>query len=359
MKIVVLANYDIGLYQFRKELLEKLLKENEVYILLPYGELVEPLKDMGCKFINTDVDRRGINPFTDSKLMVSYLKFFKKLSPDLVITYTIKPNIYGGMMCRLLHIPYALNITGLGTAFEKGGLLTKLVTVMYKVACKNAKVVFFENSANRDVFINNKIIVSEKTCLLNGAGVNLEKYPVAEYPKGDTIKFLFMGRIMAEKGVDELFEAMKRLVADGVKAELHMLGGYEEDYKEKIEIYEKEGWLHYHGYQKDVRPFIHMCHCFVLPSWHEGMANTNLECAASGRPVITSNIPGCKEAVIEDVSGYLIKSKNSEDLYLKMNKFNQLSYEERRNMGNAGHVHMEKAFNRNEVIKMTKKKIFY
>lgn len=353
MKIMVLANYDVGLYQFRKELLEELLKENEVYISLPYGELVEPLKEIGCQFIETDMDRRGINPITDFKLLLAYFKLIKGIKPELVITYTIKPNTYGGMICRLLRIPYATNITGLGTAFERGGLLTKLVTILYKMACKKAKIVFFENSANRDVFLENKIITSEQACLLNGAGVNLEKYPVSEYPKGDTIKFLFMGRVMAEKGVNELFEAMKRLVSDGVKAELHVLGGYEEDYKEIIVRYEQEGWFHYHGFQKDVRPFIQESHCFVLPSWHEGMANTNLESAASGRPVITSNIPGCKEAVIDGVSGYLAESRNSEDLYCKMKKFAQLSYEEREAMGVKGRKHMEAVFDKKKIVEIT------
>lgn len=353
MRIMVLANYDVGLYQFRKELLEELLKENEVYISLPYGELVEPLKEIGCQFIDTAVDRRGINPLTDIKLLLAYFKLIKEIKPELVITYTIKPNVYGGMICRLLHIPYAINITGLGTAFERGGLLTKLVTVLYKIACQKAKVVFFENAANRDVFLEKKIISLEQVCLLNGAGVNLEKYPVIEYQEGDILKFLFMGRVMAEKGINELFEAMKRLVTEGVDAELHVLGGYEEDYKELIETYEREGWLHYHGYQKDVRPFIHDSHCFVLPSWHEGMANTNLECAASGRPIITSNIPGCREAVIDGVTGYLAKSKDANDLYLTMKKFAELSYEERRQMGQEGRKHMEVVFDKKIVINDT------
>lgn len=355
---MVLANNDVGLYQFRKELLEELLKENEVYILLPYGEWVEPLKKMGCKFIDTDVDRRGINPITDIKLMINYLGIFRKINPDLVITYTIKPNVYGGMVSRLLNVPYAINITGLGTAFESGGILTKLVSSMYKVACKKAKVVFFENLANREVFIEKHICTKKQACLLNGAGVNLEKYPSSEYPKGGTTKFLFMGRIMAEKGIGELFEAMNKILSDGIKAELHVLGGYEEDYKTKIETYEREGWLNYHGYQKDVRPFIYESHCFVLPSWHEGMANTNLECAASGRPLITSNIHGCKEAVIENVSGFLCEPKNVDSLYNAMKMFLDLPQEERINMGLAGRKHMEDIFDKNKVVLETMKRLF-
>ena len=136
MRVMILANYDVGLYQFRKELIEELLKENEVIISLPYGELVEPLKEMGCKFIDTPVDRRGINPATDLKLFNEYRRLLKQEKPDLVITYTIKPNVYGGLACRLAHIPYAVNITGLGTAFQKSGLLRALVSTMYRAALK-------------------------------------------------------------------------------------------------------------------------------------------------------------------------------------------------------------------------------
>lgn len=350
MKIMILANNDVGLYQFRKELIEELCKENEVIISLPYGDFIEPLKEMGCKFIDTPVDRRGINPVTDLSLFRNYRELLKNEKPALVITYTIKPNVYGGFACRLAKIPYAVNITGLGTAFENGGLLKKIVTVMNKAACKKAKVVFFENEGDRQIFIREKIVKEEQTHRLNGAGVNIEKYQVVDYPQGNKFKFLFMGRVMAEKGMDELFEAMRKIISDGISCELDVLGGYEENYKDKIEKYESEGWLHYYGYQKDVRPFIEACHCFVLPSWHEGMANTNLESAATGRPIITSNIHGCKEAVVDGKTGFLANRKDAEDLYKVMKKMTQLSYEERRVMGLAGREHMEKVFDKKKVV---------
>lgn len=358
MKVMILANNDVGLYQFRKELIEELLKEHEVVISLPNGDFIKTLENIGCKFIDTPVDRRGINPINDLKLFFQYQKILKKENPDLVITYTIKPNVYGGFACRLLKIPYAVNITGLGTAFENGGALKKLVIVMNKIGCKKAKVVFFENEENRQIFIKEKIVKENQTCRLNGAGVNLEKYQVAPYPSGEKIKFLFMGRIMAEKGIDELFQAMKKLVSEGYDCELDLIGFSEENYKEKIERYEKEGWLHYYGYQKDVRPYIERCHCFVLPSWHEGMANTNLECAAMGRPVITSNIHGCMEAVDEGLSGYLCQRQDADALFKVMKKFSVLSYNERKAMGLAGRKRMEDIFDKKKVVKDTVKYLF-
>lgn len=353
MKVMILANNDVGLYQFRKELIEELLKEHNVVISLPYGNFVKSLEDIGCEFIDTPVDRRGINPIKDLKLFFTYWKILKQENPDLVITYTIKPNVYGGCVCRFMKTPYAVNITGLGTAFENGGMLKKIVTVMNKVGCKKAKVVFFENEGNRQVFIKERIVKESQTHRLNGAGVNLEKYQVAPYPGGEKVKFLFMGRIMAEKGIDELFEAMKHLVADGINCELDLLGFYEENYREMIEKYEAEGWLHYYGYQKDVRPFIEDSHCFVLPSWHEGMANTNLECAAMGRPVITSNIHGCMEAVENGVSGYLCDKQDTESLYRVMKQFTNLSYIQRKAMGLAGRKHMEEVFDKKKIVKDT------
>lgn len=206
-------------------------------------------------------------------------------------------------------------------------------------------------------FIRNKIVKESQTYRLNGAGVNLDHYRVLPYPNNNVIKFLFMGRIMAEKGIDELFYAMKKLVSEGIKCELDVLGGYEENYKDTIEKYENEGWLHYHGYQKDVRPFIEQCHCFVLPSWHEGMANTNLETAASGRPIITTNIHGCLEAVIENKSGFLVERKNADDLFEKMKSFTELSYEERKAMGLASRKHMEEIFDKKIVVENTIKEL--
>ena len=306
MKILIMANFDVGLYQFRRELIAELLKSHEIMISLPDGDLVRPLEEMGCRFLSTPVDRRGIDPRKDFGLLLQYFKMLRQEKPDFVITYTIKPNIYGGLACRLLGIPCAANITGLGTAFQKSGALRTLVSTMYRFSLKKARVVFFENAGNLETLLNEGIVHQNQCKLLPGAGVNLEHYAFAAYPTEETpIRFLFMGRVMSEKGVDELFEAMHRLHQEGVSCTLDVLGSYEEHYEEAIHRFEAEGWLHYRGYQNDVRPFIRNSHCFVLPSWHEGMANTNLECAAMGRPLITSRIHGCMEAVIDGESGLL------------------------------------------------------
>lgn len=359
MNILILANHDVGLYQFRRELIAELLKAHSVTISLPKGDLVRPLEEMGCTFWDTPVDRRGINPATDFALLLRYRKLLRSVNPDLVITYTIKPNIYGGIACRISHVPYAANITGLGTAFQRSGMLRRFVTVLYKLALKNSKTVFFENEENQAVLLRAGIVQREQCCLLNGAGVNLAHYAPAPYPADEEeIRFLFIGRVMKEKGIEELFAAMERLQADRIPCTLDVLGGCEEDYAPLMARYEKSGWLHYHGYQTDVRPFIARAHCFVLPSWHEGMANTNLECAAMARPVITSDIPGCREAVEHEKTGLLCQAKDTDSLYQQMARMAELPLAERESMGKAAHEKMTWEFDKHQVVAATMAVLF-
>ena len=359
MKILILANFDLGLYKFRKELIEELLRlGHKVFISLPDGKLVRPLEQIGCTFIDTPVDRRGINPKTDLSLFLKYKKIMKEVNPDLVITYTIKPNIYGGIAARFAKKEYAVNITGLGTAFENVGIVRAIVVNLYKIALKKAKVIFFENTDNRDNLVSFGCCKQEKTVVLNGAGVNTEYYNYIPYPQNDNVKFLFVGRVMKEKGIDELFEAMKRLVSEGQYCFLDIVGPFEEDYKMQLDLYETEGWLKYYGYQEDVRPFIKECDCFVLPSYHEGMANTNLECSSSGRPIVTTNIPGCKEAVLCGKSGFLCEAQSVESLYEAMKKIIQANREERIKMGKCAREYMINNFEKEIIVDETLEHLF-
>ena len=354
MKILILANMDVGLYKFRKELIQELMNQgNDIYISLPFGELISKLEDLGCHFIDTDVDRRGINPKTDLRLLRKYREIVKQIQPDLVITYTIKPNIYGGMICRWMKIPYATNITGLGTAFQNDDLLREMVIFLYRIALKKAKVVFFENVENMQTIIKHKIIKEHQACLLHGAGVNLEEYGFCKYPDTEETRFLFIGRVMKEKGVDELFEVAERIRKENPNVFFDIIGPMEDDYKNIVETLSNKGVISYYGYQEDVKPFIQRCHCFVLPSYHEGMANTLLEAAAIGRPLITSDIHGCKEAVADGVSGYLCKKKDADSLYQKMKQFLVLSCCEKRQMGLEARKHMEQVYEKRRVVEET------
>ena len=354
-KILILANNDNGLYKFRKELIQELInKGNYIYISVPNGEMIQPLIDIGCVFIDTDIDRRGINPITDFKLILNYFKIITKTKPDMLLTYTVKPNIYGGIVARFKNISYAINITGLGTAFQNEGFLKKLIVFLYRVSCKKAKVIFFYNEENQNIFINNKISSKEKTCKWNGAGVDLDEYSFAEFPEENSeTRFLFIGRVMKEKGVDELLEVAEKIKSQYQNVYFDIVGPEEESYVGKLKELHDNKVINYYGFQKDVKPFIKNAHCFVLPSYHEGMANTLLECGAMGRPLITSDIPGCREAVIDGVNGYLTEVKDSNHLYNNICKFIELSYEDKISMSNSSRRHIESKFSKLEVVRET------
>jgi glycosyltransferase involved in cell wall biosynthesis len=353
MKILIIANSSGGLVMFRGMLIEQISKNSEVIALTPKSIRWEELENLCSKVIEIKMNRRGLNPIEDYRLLREYSKVLRQEKPDLVITYTIKPNIYGGIACSLNRVPYAANVTGLGTAFERKGILSSVAGKLYKIGLKKAKVVFFENRSDRDVFVQKGIIPESQSHVLNGAGVDVIKFSLQPYPANDIFQFLFIGRVMKEKGIEELLAVMKRFISEGKHVQLSILGRLEEDYKPEIDKAVSEGWLNYYGLQNDVRPYIGASDCFVLPSYHEGMANTNLECAASGRPVITSAIPGCMEAVIEGESGFLCKPKDVDSLYKVMEKIMTLTLEERTKMGLAGRKHMEEVFDKTKVVQET------
>jgi len=353
-KILILSNHFVTVYKFRKELIKELVnKGHEVVISLPYSEDTEKLHELGAKTINTYVDRKSLNPIKDIKLFVDYIKLLKSEKPDVVISYTIKPNAYGGLASRFFKCDFIANVTGLGSAYYKGGIVKKIVSTLYKVGFKSAKSVFFENEHNAQVLIDDRTITKEQAVVMNGAGVNLEQFKFEPMPPDEVVKFLFIGRVMAEKGVDELFEAIRKIKVDYDNVEFGFIGWFEDDYSSIIKELEEEGLIKYYGYQSDVVPFIKDSHCIVLPSYHEGMANVLLEGAAMGRALITSDIPGCREAVVEGKSGWTCKVKDSDELYEKIKMFIDTSYEDKVNIGLQGRKHMENSFDKKKVVNLS------
>lgn len=354
MKIAIITNHSYMLYQFRRELVGQLLQDHEVVLMMPFVGHEEDFERMGCNCIETFLERRGTNPFRDFSLIKTYYQMLRKEKPDLVITYSIKPNIYAGTLCGLLRIPYYANVQGLGTAFQKKSLAW-LATWMYRAGLKRVKKVFFENQGNANEFMNRGIVKADKIQILHGAGVNLEHYEAKPYPEDEgQIHFLYLGRIMKEKGMDELFYAMRMLHDKyGQRAVLDMVGFFEDAYKEQVEELQKKGIVHFHGFQSETRPYYEMAHCVVLPSYHEGMSNVLLEAASCARPLITSNIFGCKEAVDEGVTGFLCQAHHSDDLYAQMDRFMQLTAAQRCQMGLMGRQKMEREFDKKLVVKET------
>ena len=343
MKIAILTNNCYGLWQFRRELVEALLNlKHEVYISVPNDACVARFVNMGCHFIETKISRHGVNPITDFLLYMKYKAMLKKIKPDIVFTYTIKPNVYGGLACQACKVPYLANVTGLGVAIQNGGILQKISMTMYRVGLKEARRVFFQNSENHR-FMTESGIVTCPTAILPGSGVNLEHYAYAEYPsEDDGVHLLFVGRIMKDKGIDELLAAAREIKGIYSNVVFDVVGGYDGPYESVIKRASEEGVIKYHGPQGDVRPFYRSCHCVVLPSYHEGMSNVLLEGAAIGRPLITSDIPGCREAVKDGVNGYLCKATILKVLHL--------SNDMRGKMGEQSHRLVEQSFNREIII---------
>ena len=355
-KILIITNHSYMLYRFRKELIQKLLEDSEVVISTPFVGHETDLKELGANCIKTEVDRRSINPFTDLKLLHTYKTILKQEQPDLVITYSITPNIYAGYLCGQMKIPFCANVQGLGTAFQKA-LLSKLVTIMYRTAFRKVETVFFENRANAQAFVRRRILPAKKEVVLSGAGINLEEYRYRQYPDNEKVHFLYLGRIMKEKGMDELFGAVEQLRKNGCEFILDLVGFFEDEYKKQVEQLQSEGIVRFYGFQENPKPYYAQTDCVVLPSYHEGMSNVLLEAAASGRAIITTDIPGCRDAVDNGKSGMLCKVKSTDSLYKAMKRFTELSREKRELMGKAGREKMEREFDKKKVVEETVKAI--
>lgn len=353
MRILIIGNSAMGLVKFRTKLIQRLQENNEVYIAAPLDACVEEIKELSQNICEIQMNRRGTNPFQEFVLIRDYLRLINRIKPDYIITYTVKPNIYGGFWAGRKKIPYAANITGLGTAFQKEGFLKECVVFMYRIALKGAHTVFFENSYNAEVFIQNRILDKSKIHVLNGAGVDLEDFSYEDYPTNQKTEFLFVGRVMKEKGIEELLHAVEKLYDENPNVKLTILGDYEENYKPWIERLQEQGVIDYVGFVSDVRPYIGRCDCTVLPSYHEGMSNTLLESAAVGRPLITSDIPGCREAVVNGKTGYLAKVADEEDLLCQMRRFCALDNVTRKMMGQEARMHIERNFDKKAIVRDT------
>lgn len=359
-RVLILVNHDLVIYNFRKELVEKLIAEKyEVYVSSPKGKRIDELVSMGCKFIEVkNINRHGKNPFTELKLLKEYKKIIKEIEPLCVLTYTIKPNIFGALAAQKYNIPCFSNITGLGTAVEKKGILQFITINLYKIAFKKIDTVFFQNTENMNFFIDKKISNKKNYILLPGSGVNLSEFQFFEYPDNEKIKFVFISRIMKEKGVDLYLEAAKLLSKKYNNLEFHICGFCEENYEQKLAEFVEKKIIIYHGMVDDVKEIIKNCHCTVHPTYYpEGLSNVLLESSACGRPIITTDRSGCREVVNNNKNGYLVSEKSQTELIEAIEKFLDLTNEEKKHMGQEGRLYVEKNFDRQIVVNKYLKKI--
>lgn len=327
-KIIVIGVLPSSLVNFRGELLNALVSAGHTVVAMASGaslQEIEEIEKIGVKYIGYQVQRNGLNPISDFKTLLQLRAIFKKEKPDVILAYTIKPVIWGGIAAKSLtdcHF-YAL-ITGLGHAFQRGGIkrniLVNLVVNLYRFALSKASGVIFQNPDNRQAFIDLEICQADKTHRVNGSGVKLEYFKPAKLP--DAPIFLLVARLLGEKGIREYAQAAVMVRAKYPQAVFQLLGP-EDPSPDGIKMSEIEDWheqevIQYLGSTTDVRPYIASCSIFVLPSYHEGIPRTVLEAMAMVRPILTTDVPGCRETVVDGVNGFLVKKGSIEQLRDKM-----------------------------------------
>lgn len=350
-KVLVLGNSHLVVFGFRGELISRMVEDGYDVVVSfpngPFGDGEESSKQYGCRFIETSFERRKANPFADIKLLKNYLRIFKNEKPDIVLSYTVKCVVYGGIACRKNKTTFIPNITGIGKGLAEGGYIEKILIFLYRYALKRAKIVFFQNESDKRYFVNNRIFF-DKCDILPGSGVNLDKYKPLNYPDQNPVVFTYIARVMKTKGIEQFLQAARLLKG---KAEFHICGYCEEDYRKVIEREQNNGTIVYHGLVNNIIEYEERSHCIVLPTFHpEGISNVLLEAAACARPIITTDRPGCREAVDDGVTGFIIKERDSQDLVNKMELFLSLSNDKRRDMGLRGRLKMEAEFDRNIVV---------
>lgn len=358
--VALLTNHDDDVYCFRKELIEGLEDAGfNVLVSCPYGEKLEMMKNSRFKHEDVFIDRRGTNPVSDLKLLLHYRRMMCKYRPDVVLTYTSKPNVYGSLAAAGLGISYINNVTGLGSVLGMNKALQIFILFLFKAAFRKSGCVFFQNEENMKLALKKKLVRGSYQ-LIPGSGVNTERFPLQSYPdggngiEGEKVVFNYIGRVLHDKGVDDYIEAAKRIKEKYPNTEFNILGFIEpteRHYESELQSLGERKIVFYRGQQKDVKPFIERAHAIIHPSTYgEGMSNVLLENASSGRFIITTDNAGCRETMIDGVTGFMYHGGNVDELVKKIEDFLKLDNLERKAMGARGREHVQKNFSRDIVV---------
>jgi glycosyltransferase involved in cell wall biosynthesis len=359
-KILISLNTAWNLHNFRAGLIKNLISSGfEVIAAAPSDKYVPELELLGCRFVHLEIDNQGTHPVRDLLLLWRYWRLLQTQKPDLCMFYTIKPNIYGSLASTICGISFINNVSGLGAVFIQGGWLRQLVSALYRLAFRNSNRVFFQNRDDMGLFLENCLVKTELADVLPGSGINLDRFtPVDDAnrkPLTSPFRFLLIARMLKDKGVVEFVSAAKLLKKLDLNAEFCLLGFLDVQNpaaisSEQMQEWTDQGFVQYLGVSDDVREHIALADCIVLPSYREGTPRTLLEAAAMGKPIITTNVVGCKEVVEHGVNGFLCEVKNAQDLALKMKEMLLLSEDQKIFMGKNGRLKMEKDFDENIII---------
>jgi len=356
MRIAVLINTSWNIYNFRLELLRALkAKGHNIICIAPYDSYSNKLKEEGFEYYDIKINNKGTNPFEDVKLIYDYYRLFKKTKPDVVLGYTIKPNIYGSIATGFLRIPTISNITGLGTVFLKKSFSSKLAKILYKLALSKNKV-FFQNRDDLNIFLKQKLVKKGNVDLLPGSGINLQKFkPIPIVKNNNQFKFLLIARLIKDKGVLEYVNAARMIKKIYTNVNFLIIGAIWLDnpsaiYVDELISWQREGIIDYLGTTDNIKEEISKVDCVVLPSYREGTPRTLLEAASMAKPIIATNVAGCREVVDDGVNGFLCRVRDYKDLAKSMEKMINLPEKDRIIMGQNGRKKMENEFDEKFVI---------
>jgi glycosyltransferase involved in cell wall biosynthesis len=349
-------NTSWNIYNFRLNFIKSMLSAgHEVHTIAPHDDFSQKLESLGCIHHDIYMDSRGANPIKDSLLFFELRTIYKKVRPDIILHYTIKPNVYGTLAAASLKIPSINNVCGLGTAFLKDNLVSKIAILLYKVSFRYARKVFFQNPDDLDFFIEKKLVSPEIADLLPGSGIDLNHFQPVPFKRNTTFTFLLISRLITDKGILEYIEAIKQLKKEGLDARFQLLGPKDPLHKRGIKLKVIDEWINsgtveYLGTTQDVRHFISKADCIVLPSYREGTPRTLLEAASISKPIIATNVPGCKHVVEHNSNGLLCEMKNVSDLAHQMKRMAGLDTETLQSMGQNGRKKVEREFDEKIVI---------
>ncbi len=356
-KIVLVANTSWSMIKFRSGIIKRLVSEGyRLYVIAPYDHFADELEKMGCIYIDIPMNNKGTNIFADLLFMKRLYKLYKELHPDLIFHYTIKPNIYGTLAAKKAGIKSVAVVTGLGYTFINDNVTAKAAKFLYKISLKHATQVWFINTDDKNKFLLYKLVPHEKIELLPSEGINIDYFKPERLPKEENnFRFILIARLLWDKGVGEYVKAAKELRKKYPQVSWQLLGFIDAQNPqaispEQVTFWEKEGYIEYLGTAEDVRPYIAQADCVVLPSYREGMSMILLESASMAKPLIATNVPGCRDLVNHHISGYLCNPKDYLDLMRKMEKMLQATPEQRAEMGACGREIIASEYNEETVI---------
>lgn len=342
---------------FRRNLIRRLQEHGyHVIAVAPIDDHSPRFRDIGVEHVPIRMDNKGVNPVKDLALLTEIYRVYRRLRPDVALHFTIKPNIYGSLAARALGIPVINNVTGLGTAFVRGGLLRRVSEFLYRLAFLRAAVIFFQNEDDHQLFCQARIVKPAQTEVLPGSGVDTGRFAPRPLAAGrGPFRFLFIGRVIKDKGVGEYVEASRILKARGREVRSQVLGQIGSENRTAISRAVVDEWaaagvIEYLGEVEDVRDAIAQADCIVLPSYREGTSKTLLEAASMAKPIVASDVPGCNNIVRPGVNGFLCRPADAEDLAAAMAKMMDTPAEARERMGNEGRRLMVEQFDERIVL---------